>query len=577
MKLTRLNTMQIHTARLARAALALVCSVVLLACGGGGSVPASRDEMRPLPAEFSTRKAVDYSPYRTDEGTSQPPLAEPNGPNWEANIKQDMDLLVAGGFGLIRLFDSGVVAETTLRVIRNYNMNIKVQLGVYIQGAVYAGEADRPRIDTYNKAQIVKLVKLANQYRDIVIAVSVGNENMVYWSGNLTDPALMAGYIVSARSQITQPVTSDDNWAFYADPPRVLIDSIDYVSMHTYAELDTVFNPTWWDWKQEAVPEANRAVAMMNASIASAKREFNYVRALLDSKNLPSMPIVIGETGWNAVDVGTLKFRASPINQKMYYDLLTAWVAEGRAGRGPKAIFYFEAFDEPWKKGDDKWGLFNVNRQARCVIQALSATYVKEAGSCADAALYYKPPKANDPVTQNRYVIFADSIGASDLREAGLQFDPFVNTFWAPVADFPVGDGPTAYEIEPRPEVWGWGMLYQSRAGTTTNLSNFANGALHLSLKTTYVGKLEVALLGLTRDGDPIEAYLSFSSGQYGYANDGAWHEVTIPIKDITSKYPKFELSLVTGRFVIADRYAATGNPAGNNTKIKIDAIYISK
>ena len=30
--------------------------------------------------------------------------------------------------------------------------------------------------------------------------------------------------------------------------------------------------------------------------------------------------------------------------------------------------FVFEAFDEPWKQSDDKWGLFNVQRQARFVI-----------------------------------------------------------------------------------------------------------------------------------------------------------------------------------------------------------------
>ena len=73
--------------------------------------------------------------------------------------------------------------------------------------------------------------------------------------------------------------------------------------------------------------------------------------------------MVIGETGWTAVDTAggpNLAFRAHPVNQKMYFDALQAWAAEGRRGNGPQAIFFFQAFDEPWKQGDDGWGLFNT-------------------------------------------------------------------------------------------------------------------------------------------------------------------------------------------------------------------------
>ena len=53
-----------------RAALMAVMAMVLMAaCGGGGGVPYTGVQVRPLSPEFSTRKAVAYSPYRTAANT----------------------------------------------------------------------------------------------------------------------------------------------------------------------------------------------------------------------------------------------------------------------------------------------------------------------------------------------------------------------------------------------------------------------------------------------------------------------------------------------------------------------------
>ena len=238
-------------------------AVVLVACGGGsGSVPYTGVQIRQLSPEFSSRKAVAYSPYRTAANESG--LAAEVIP--KANIKQDLDLLLAAGFRLIRLFDSDdKVARQTLEVIRDNNLNMKVQLGVYIQSGA----------DGANQANLARAVVLANTFKDIVLAVSVGNENMVTWSFNKLDPTVMAGYIKTVRSQITQPITTDDNFLFWASVPTVITDVIDFASLHTYSELDTVFNPDLWDWKQKSVPAAQRAVAMMNASIVEARRQYD--------------------------------------------------------------------------------------------------------------------------------------------------------------------------------------------------------------------------------------------------------------------------------------------------------------
>ena len=556
-----------------RAALAGALAAALVACGGGGTTPISGVQVRPLSAEFTSRKAVSYSPYRT--AVNPAGLAAELIP--EANLKQDLDLLVAAGFGLIRLFDSSdKVAKATLAVISKHKLNLKVQLGAYVQ----SGD------EAFSQAEIARAVALAKQYSDLVLAVSVGNETMVSWSFNKIAPEVMAGYLGKVRRQISQPVTTDDNYAFWAAAPTSITDLIDYASLHTYAELDTVFDPGRWDWQQKAVPAAQRAGAMMDAAIAETRLQYTLARSYLDRKGLTQIPITVGETGWNAVDLGRLSFRAHPVNQKMYVDRLNSWAAEGRSGAGPKAIFYFEAFDEAWKQGDDKWGLFNAQRQARYVIQALnppSASWVYEPGSYTAAnALHFVPPVVNAVVAESKYTLFSEAaLTSSEVRPAGLRWDAFdgnsvnapeVSTTAAP------GDGSISIEITPQPKDYGWGFLNQSASTppTTANLSGFAAGSLRFSIRTGYPGKIEIGVSSDSPDRVLQEAFLQIGNGDHGYCNTGAWCQVSIPLSAFVAANPKLDLSLVMSRFIIADRYAFTGKAANSNltTQLNIDAIY---
>ncbi|TXH50246.1 MAG: hypothetical protein E6Q93_24040, partial [Burkholderiaceae bacterium] len=167
------------------ACFAVVVAALLASCGGGGGIPYTGVTIRPLPADFTSRKAVAYSPYRT--AASEADLATEVVP--KANIKQDLDLLLAAGFRAIRLFDSSdKVARQTLEVIRDNNLNIKVQLGAFVLGSSVAE----------SQAEIARCVALANAFPDIVLAVSVGNETMVSWAFNRIEPSVMAGYLRSA-------------------------------------------------------------------------------------------------------------------------------------------------------------------------------------------------------------------------------------------------------------------------------------------------------------------------------------------------------------------------------------------
>jgi exo-beta-1,3-glucanase (GH17 family) len=574
-----------------RIVLSLFLAALVASCGGGGGVPYTGVTIRPLSTDFTSRKAVAYSPYRT--AANEAGLAAEVIPR--ANIRQDLDLLLAAGFRAIRLFDSSdKVARQTLEVIRDDNLNIKVQLGAFVLGSSEAA----------SRAEIARCIALANEFPDIVLAVSVGNETMVSWAFNRIAPALMADYIRSVRSQIAQPVTTDDNYAFWASAPSIITNEIDYAALHTYANLDTWFDPTRWEWKFRDEPEADRAAAMMEAAMVETRRQYQEARDHLDAKGLSYMPIIIGETGWNAVDVGRQRFRAHPVNQKMYLDSLQAWVAEGRAGNGgPTQVFYFEAFDEPWKQGDDKWGLFNVARQARYAVQGLNApgttfgtaTWTWEPvipANDADSngvytaadATYFQPPTVNDAVTATRYTLLSDNAaGPNELRPTGLRWDAFDGTTAAyPEVSgvFGPGDAGNSLRITPQPASYGWGLLRQSSTGATENLSAFATGgSINFLVSTTYPGAIEIGISTDTQDRETQEAYLQIRPGDYGYCNTGAWCSVSIPLSAFAAVNPRIDLSLVLLRFVIADRYAITGKPnnAGYTDTIYLDAIRWSR
>ena len=558
-----------------RLALAAPLALALVACGGGGTVPSGGVSVRALPADYATRHAVAYSPFRTSNRDTETITS--------AEVLQDLQLLVQADFKLIRLFDSSdAVSKLTLQVIHDNNLDIKVHLGAY----VIAGN------DAFNQAEVARAIALANAYPTIVQAVSVGNETMVSWSFNKFTPTQIAAFLTTVRAAITQPVTTDDNWAFWASAPTDFLKTVDFVSLHTYSLADTVSDPNSWDWQQASVPAAQRAAAMMDASIAKAKQDVAAAQTYLDGIGYTMLPMVVGETGWKAVATGGETQRAHPVNQKMYYDRLNAW--HGTAG-APVNIVYFEAFDEPWKGGDDGWGLFDVARKARYVVQGSFPQSQWETPTYTDAdAVYYIPPVVSGPVTADRYTLYAEVATPGEA----LPSTPWSWNAWqdgttsvATEVSDTAAEGSKSTQITPTPLSWGWGMTMNFASGAE-NLSNFqATGTLNFSIKTTYPGKIEVGFLTGTAAATSLyDVYIPIASGQYGYVNDGAWHDVSIPISAITPygamaygmtdpTKARLDLTTVTNPFVINDTYAVTGKADSSDvtTPIWVDDVYWAK
>jgi len=224
--------------------------------------------------------------------------------------------------------------------------------------------------------------------------VSVGNETSFFAA--FMPLNCLEGYITQTRNNVTQPVTADDDYTFYAGTfarkPDTVLPLIDFVSIHTYPFL----NYQQWDWKQEGVPAGpSRAAAMMNASLVKAQDNYQavYDYPFNGSTIGQSLPIVIGETGWKwrqtAPSQEIEQYAANEVNAKWYDDLLRTWE---RSAGGPLTIFDFEAFDEAWKGTDDAWGLWD---ELRMPLYSLCDTPVPGASPCNvplyDGAGYYDP------------------------------------------------------------------------------------------------------------------------------------------------------------------------------------------
>lgn len=594
------------------ATLCACAALVLAACGGGGTTndqigsngvaSASTTGIRAFPSAFTTRKAVAYSPFRSGNRDTEDIT--------DTMVKQDLDLLVQAGIGLIRIFDSSdKVAARTLRLIKDNGIDIKVMLGVYVNSFEYETDpVKRLKAQMANEDEMVRGVNLAKAYPDQVVAVSVGNETMVSWSFVPISTATMAGYIKTVRDQITQPVTTDDNWAFYAGQGRNAADQaadifrqIDFASIHTYSIEDVKYSnfsdtdpyPDW-DWQQTGVTDlTKRAAAMMDAAIGKTKSDYAAVRSYLDKNGRANMPIVIGETGWKAEDpsgTARYKFLGHPANQKMYYARLLDWAIASKSDNGPKGIVYFEAFDEPWKGSDDKWGLFDVSRKARCTAQMLNPTaaWTKDTSKPCDetAALYFKPPTLNAAVTGN-LVVHSEAVTGwpTGMRADAYQGGTFTLTYPA------TGDSASTDQAGTlaashylslsgfnNSAGYGWGLLWQSSAPTpaTANMSNFASGSIRFSIKTAYVGKLRIGISSDTELGSAVEANVLISNGTYGYCNTGTvWCDVSIPVSAFKAVNPALDLRYILTRFSISDVWSETGNAARTGQpEIRLDNIY---
>jgi exo-beta-1,3-glucanase (GH17 family) len=304
-------------------------------------------EIDPYINEKWAGNAISYGFYREGQAPGK------QGPTKE-EIKEDLEIILEH-WNLIRIYNADDDAEKVLQVIKDVKLPIKVMIGVWL-----ANEENDPAKKQENIHNVNKAVKLANEYKDILFAVSVGNETQVDWSAHKMDVERLRKYIRFIRSNTELPVTTADDYQYWVkDTAKSIADEIDFVTTHLHST-----------WNGQSVENA----------ITWTDSIFNAVVDIYSTKQ-----VIIGETGWptnyNSEKTGDgqqgslIKGEISTEAQKKYFKLYTDWIVKKKL-----ISFYFEAFDEPWKGGGENtsdnevekhWGLFYENRTPKEAIDIL--------------------------------------------------------------------------------------------------------------------------------------------------------------------------------------------------------------
>ena len=273
----------------------------------------------------------------------------------DAEILQDLELLVEHDFNLIRLYDSGENSRSTLELIREHALPIKVLLGAWLDAEVSNHEGcpwlDEPIPQSVLKSNVLRnadelqrTIDLATQFSDIVVAVNVGNEALVEWNDHMVSLDAVVAYVQKVKKAIEQPVTVADNYEWWLKDGAPLVEEVDFIGVHTYPL-----------WEGKSIDEA----------LAYTIENIDAVRG-----SSPSKPIAVLEAGW-ATTASEFGDRASEVDQDRYFRQIQKWGEETNT-----TVFFFEAFDEPWKGDVDNplgaekhWGIFNVDRTPKAIVK----------------------------------------------------------------------------------------------------------------------------------------------------------------------------------------------------------------
>ncbi|RKE04141.1 glycoside hydrolase family 17 protein [Marinifilum flexuosum] len=300
-------------------------------------------------------KAICYSGFRQGQSPDAGIF-----PTYD-QIKEDL-LILQGHWKYLRLYACDKQTDIILEVIEKENLDFQVMLGAYIGaemnnfGCPWGGAFSEGQLianKEHNINEIEKLIKLANQYPDIVFALSAGNEATVSWTDHYVPVESVIRYVNIIKKGTKQPVTFCENYVPWLDHLKKLVEAVDFISIHTYPV-----------WEYKNIHEALEYTKQNYYSIA---------------ERYPHKPVVITEAGWatNSNGRGIDPGNVSEDLQEVYYQDLMKWTEEEEI-----LAFYFEAFDEQWKgspepmEPEKHWGLFTVERKPKKVMRTQFADFV---------------------------------------------------------------------------------------------------------------------------------------------------------------------------------------------------------
>ncbi len=479
-------------------------------------------------------QAISYGGYRSTSRSDGPSIAD---------IKEDLKIMSAMGIRILRTYNTSgyPFAGNTLQAIKELkqadsSFEMYVMLGVWINCKdAWTSSPDHTQEDVATNArEIAAAVEMVNEYADIVKFIAVGNEAMVHWATSyFVEPGIIlkhVNYLQALKANGGIPadtwITSSDNFAswgggggeYHKADLNALINAVDFISLHTYPFHDTHYNPVFWHVPADEQSLSNQAKveAAMLRSRDYAISQYQSAKNYIDSNSLSSKPIHIGETGWSTIanwQYGNPGSNAADeFKEKLYFEHMREWTNQNGI-----SMFYFEAFNEPWKDSsnsqgsENHFGLFTVEGKAKYALwdlvdngvfdgltrggSAISKTY--DGNEQALLSVLYAPPSntsggngstsnvnesrtAGQLVTESIYVLDDSTLIPSASNSITYPSSTLLINPWEGTADLSLADG--VLTVNTGTGGW-WGAALEIEASSGENLSGFSNGTLVFDIK----------------------------------------------------------------------------------------------
>lgn len=516
---------------------------------GGGSSDGSTDGDAVVdrsPAEILGNpqfQAISYGGYRSTSRSDGPSISE---------IKEDLKIMSAMGIRVLRTYNTSgyPFAGNTLQAISELKQvdpgfEMYVMLGVWISCKnAWTSSPDHTQEDLVNNArEMTAAVDMVNEYPDIVKFIAVGNEAMVHWATSYyVVPDIILNHVndlqgLKANGGIPADtwITSSDNFAswgggggeYHNADLNALINAVDFISLHTYPFHDTHYNSAFWHVPadEKNLSDESKIAAAMLRSRDYAISQYQAAKSYIDSKSLSSKPIHIGETGWSTIanwQYGNPGSNAADeYKEKLYFEHMREWTDQNGI-----SMFYFEAFNEPWKDAsnsqgsENHFGLITVAGEAKYALwdmvdngvfdgltrggSAITKTYNGDEQELLNAI--YAPPmdtsggngsttnvndsrNAGELVTESIYVIDDSSLVPSGSNSVTYPSSTLLVNPWEGSSDLSLSDG--VVTVTTGTGEW-WGAALEIEASSGENLSGFAGGTMVFDIKGDTTSTFEI-------------------------------------------------------------------------------------
>jgi len=255
-------------------------------------------------------------------------------------LQEGLNHVINNNYNMIRTWGTGEYEKFILNEIKSNNLDIKVQLGVWID----EHKGFRAKIDS--------ALVIADIYPNAILGLSLGNEMFADFANSSITVGEVIEHVEYLRFKSNVPVTYNfAEQSFYQDNflsqnVKQLLDSLDYINIHLYGNHHTMRNSGNWTPLKQLETLKN-----------SEKSFFNILKKI----NVVDKPVILGETGWQSN--GYNPEITNVYRMEEFYIMINNYIYNDDNNFG--SMFYFNLTDESWKsnpnnfdQNDDNWGIY---------------------------------------------------------------------------------------------------------------------------------------------------------------------------------------------------------------------------